>query len=362
MHAGKLILTAAVVAAFPLTSCSHHHVQEVDPGTLLSVAKTYRQGPHATTVATPDVENNEKDFKIDVEEMLLDKDFDGLERVAQEARVKQTRLTGGPWKLYKFYEAISTPVAGEKATDDDWKTQLYALKQWENAKATSATAHIATATAYEEYGAFARGTGYANSVGDDAWESLSERYAIAEHELLAAATMQPEDPYWFYAVQVSSFNGSWNAGQSRGLFEQAVAFEPAFYHYYREYAYYLLPKWFGEPGDAEALARDSMNRPGGDQGAFVYFEIASQLTCQFDSRDTDMKNLSWPTIKAGYAALGRMYGVSPLKANRFARMAIEMDDKEAAQSAFAIVGDDWELMSWKSKSNFDRAKNWAEGQ
>ena len=186
MHAGKLILTAAVVAAFPLTSCSHHHVQEVDPGTLLSVAKTYRQGPHATTVATPDVENNEKDFKIDVEEMLLDKDFDGLERVAQEARVKQTRLTGGPWKLYKFYEAISTPVAGEKATDDDWKTQLYALKQWENAKATSATAHIATATAYEEYGAFARGTGYANSVGDDAWESLSERYAIAEHELLAA--------------------------------------------------------------------------------------------------------------------------------------------------------------------------------
>ncbi len=72
----------------------------------------------------------------------------------------------------------------------------------------------------------------------------------------------------------------WNRSQARQLLDQAVAFEPDYYHYYREHANYLLPKWYGEPGEAEAFAEEASNKVGGQEGKFVYFEIASLIMCQ----------------------------------------------------------------------------------
>jgi hypothetical protein len=123
-----------------------------------------------------------------------------------------------------------------------------------------------------------------------------------------------------------------------------------------------LPKWYGEPGEAETFAEDISNQVGGQQGKFVYFEIASLITCQCDSDDSHMKNLSWSKIKEGYSALGQLYGYSNLKMSRFAHMAVEAHDKTAAQQVFFVIGDGWDRTVWKGTMDFYNARNWAEGQ
>jgi hypothetical protein len=61
-------------------------------------------------------------------------------------------------------------------------------------------------------------------------------------------------------------------------------------------------------------------------------------------------------------ALGQLYGISSLKMNRFAHMAVEAHDKDRAQQAFAAIGDDWDHSVWRSGQNFDNARNWARSQ
>jgi hypothetical protein len=160
-------------------------------------------------------------------------------------------------------------------------------------------------------------------------------------------------------MQLVALNQGWSKAQARDLLDQAVAFEPGYYHFYREYAYYLLPKWYGHPGDAEAFAEEISQKVGGDEGNFLYFEIATQLTCQCDSTDSDMEHLSWPKIKEGYGALRRLYGLSSLKINRYAHMAVEAEDKTAAKEAFDMIGDDWNHQVWHSSAKFANAKQWA---
>jgi len=180
--------------------------------------------------------------------------------------------------------------------------------------------------------------------------------------VLGPAKLKEKCPYWYQAMQGVALAQGWDKSQARKLFDAAAAFEPTYYHYYRLYANYLLPKWYGEPGESEAFAEEISDHVGGQQGKFIYFEIASLVACQCDSEDSHIENLSWPKIKEGYVTLGQLYGYSTLKMNRFARMAVAAHDKAAAQQIFTTLGNDWDRTVWKSSLDFVNARNWAEGQ
>jgi hypothetical protein len=193
------------------------------------------------------------------------------------------------------------------------------------------TARIALAQAYGGYAEKARGQGYANTVSAEGWRLHAERYALDAATLAEAASFRKSVRTGMRRCSGSLSKQGWEKAQARELFEQAVAFEPDYYHYYREYAYYLLPKWEGQPGDVEAFAKETYEKVGGQYGAYLYFEIASLVTCQCDSDDSDMENLSWPRV--------------------------------AARGAFAKIGEDWDHTVWHGGSaNFDRAKAWAGSQ
>jgi hypothetical protein len=149
----------------------------------------------------------------------------------------------------------------------------------------------------------------------------------------------------------------WSKDQMRGLFERAVAFEPSYYIYYREYVSDLLPKWGGEPGEAEAFAEESYNRIGGRQGAFVYFEIATVLYCLCP--DNPQPTLSWPVLQEGFAEMEEQYGATLLKLNRFAMLAYLYQDREVASRILARIGDNWEPKVWVHRATFDLARSWA---
>jgi hypothetical protein len=289
-------------------------------------------------------------------------DFAKLENEVREARASKGRLLGGPWKLSEFYDVVSEPSAGSGATETEWANEFEILKQWKAAQPESAAAQIALAQADVNYGWSIRGNGYGSTVTSGRWREFDERLHMAASALVEAVRLKEKCPYWYEVMQDVAMGQGWSKPQARELFDQASAYEPTFHRFYREYATYLLPKWYGEPGDGAAFAKDAADHVGGQQGDVIYFEIASISICSCESDKPSMANWSWPRIRSGYAALNQSYGTNDVKANRYALMAYAADDKASAREAFATVGTDRSSGIWRSEQSFEDTKVWARSQ
>jgi hypothetical protein len=287
-------------------------------------------------------------------------DFDALEAEASEARASKARLAGGTWKIRNFYEAVEAKGEnGQKPTDAAWANTVKTLMEWAAAKPHSATARIALANAHSALGWRARGSGYANSVSSGGWMVFRQEMGLAANFLVDAAKSDVRCPYWYLTMQQVALAQQWDRADMRALFDEAAAFEPEFYYYYQEYANYLEPKWSGEEGETEAFADESWLHVGGDQGEIIYFEIASSRTCWCNLDDGRLERMSWPRITLGYEAIGRLYGSSNYKNNRFAFMAYQFHDQVAAGQALQAIENAKDPSVWGQGDLFEKVKAWA---
>ena len=362
-------LTFALLSASCLagTACGDTNVSapSIPMATVMQAIRDYRGGKQSTpfTLTKPpaaqDSDKNPLDldgpYQAHIGLIAAQADFAQLEKIAHQVRVDKSRLSGGVWKLLGFYEGVSKPPSGDYSTDADWSDHIENLRKWIAAYPESATARIALAGAYTDYAWFARGSGYSNTVSDSSWESFGQRIELAKATLIKAAHLKEKCPYWYELMQTIALAEGWDKKQARELFDQATAFDPAYYHYYREYANFLLPKWHGEGGETQALAEEISSRLPEPDGSIVYFEIASLLACQCDKERDSLEGMSWPKVKRGYAELVRLYGTSNLKANRFAYMSFVANDRASAQSAFSTIGTDWNHLVWHSAASFNSA-------
>jgi hypothetical protein len=345
-----------------------------DPEQLLNVVRQYplnrqpseaasdpRPAESATAAAAAPLEDSAT-YRRQIAATFNEWDFAKLETDVREARANKGRLLGGSWKLSELYDVVSQPSAASGATETEWANEFETLKQWKAAQPDSAAAQIALAQADVYYGWSIRGSGYGSSVSSGRYRAFEERLSMASSALVEAARLKEKCPYWYEVMQDVAMGQGWSKPQARELFDQASAYEPTFHMYYREYATYLLPKWYGEPGESAAFAKDAADHVGGRQGDLIYFEIASISICSCESDKPSMANWSWPRIRSGYAALTRLYGTNDVKANRYALMAYAADDKASAREAFAAVGDDSSEGIWRSRQSFEDTKLWAKSQ
>jgi len=307
----------------------------------------------------PGLYDLEATYQAHIKSILAQEDFASLETEVRDARLRQTRAQGGAWKLYLFYEAVASPLSDKQSTDPDWQSQFAVLKKWIAARPDSAAAHIALAEAYVNYAWRGRGDGYANTVSRSGWERFNERIDIAKAALIDAAKTQEKCAYWYEVMQAIALAQGWDKSQARELFDDAATFAPNYYHFYREYANFLLPKWYGEDGEMQAFAEEVSSRLPDRDGSIIYFELASLLACQCDNARDSLDGMSWPRIKQGYKNLEAEYGTSKRKANRFAYMSYLAKDKSAAQEPFSQLGDDWEQTVWQNAADYQIAKKWA---
>jgi len=280
--------------------------------------------------------------------------FEQLDCIADSARSHKETFPGGMWKIHDVYVDLVRPPL--HATEEDWTAHIDLVKRWVAARPESITARIALAESYSNYGADARGTGFANTVSESGWKLFEERTAKAKQILEEASTLSTKDPEWYAAMQTVSL-GSAEPDARRALFEQAVKFEPAYYYYYRSYAYSILPKWGGEKGEAEEFLKTAAYRSGGDAGDILYFRVAGILVCGCQN-DQEL-NLSWPRIQKGFAAVERQDGPAVVNWNLLAHMAQSFDDAFVADKMFAKIGDQWSEDIWQTSSSFESAKQWA---
>lgn len=361
------ISQAACLWPVPLATRAGDHI---DSEKLLQAARVYvgsglgsvkATAPNIEKAAAAERSDEEADvYERHVKSLLTGWDFAGLDKEAAEDRAKKLRVLGGSWKIYRLYDAVSTPPGGN--TEEDWTNHLETLKQWEAKEPNSMTPRIAMAETYVNYAWHARGDGSANTVTGWEWRLFNQRIDLAASSLIDAAKMQERCPVWFSVMQTIALAQSWDKEQARELFELAASFEPEFLTPYIKYAYYLEPKWYGQAGETEAFADEAAMRLGGERGEIAYFDIASQMICTCESEKPPFPiKLSWPKAQRGFEAMTRLYGGSKQNFNDYALMAYAAGDKAAADEAFAKIGEEWSERTWWKQDYFKDAKAWAAG-
>ena len=296
-----------------------------------------------------------KNYAMAIEKLLSESRFKELDCLADSVRAAKIHTGTGLWKLHILYQGLSTPQY--HATQKDWQARLSTLQKWVSQWPASATAQIALAETYINYGLDARGEDPKNA-SPNGLKLFTLRVGNARRILEHDATLKAKCPEWYDAMQQIAHAQSWNRVAAHALLENAIAFEPTYYSYYRSFAYFLQPKQFGKPGDSESFAKEIADRIGGDDGDVVYAEAVSQIAC-LCNEEPQLDKLSWPRTQKGFALLESRYGVSLYSMNRLAMLAWRMHDPVAADKIFSRLGDNWTEEIWLSENNFKISKEWA---
>ena len=357
-------LIALFILAVVASSCGHSGSASAPPQvsieTVMLAVHAY-SGTHITlpppSAPTADSEADEA-YRADIGLLLAEENFAELEKIAEQNRTERGLFVGGAWKNNAFFNATGSPAHDGEIKDSDYQFQIRRVEKWIAAHPQSSAARITLARVYTNYAGFARGDGTADTVSNSQWDLYRQRAALGKDALLAAANLKERDPHWYEAMQQVAFEEGWHKHQARDLLSQAVAFEPGYYHYYREYADYLKPQWYGKPGEIKAFAEEASSRLPEPDSSMLYFRIVSSLACNCNPEMEDLPYISLAKIRDGYNNVDRIYGYSNLNANRFAYMAVHLQDKAVAGPAFAAI-QHMEPSVWGGPITYESSRNWA---
>ena len=282
---------------------------------------------------------------------------DELDRMADGYRREKARFPGGGWKINRFYAVLATPEGPDLSTQD----HLNRLDKWVKLRPESLTARVALAESLLRWAWIARGSATSKETSKEAFALFFERLGKAKEVLDGASSLKVMGPEWFWAELQLGLAQQWPLVQERDMFDRAVQFEPAYAASYAEMAKYLLPKWYGEKGDATRFAAESADKIGGESGDLLYFQIIASLLTR-ENEGSMGKEVDFSRLTRGYTALTREYGATRLNLNQYAYMAGRCEDVETLRAQLRLIGDDWYPSVWLSRSYFDRVRDWARDQ
>jgi hypothetical protein len=354
---------AVVILAVVASACGHSEASSPGPAmdVLMQAVHDYGRSHQSSALPPPSPipQETDDDYQDQIKQLFLASDFTQLEKIAQRNRAERGLVRGGAWQNQDFYNVVGSPVLvwGEQ-TEEGYQKQTTLLNKWIAAFPDSVTPRIALARLYLNYAYFARGEGAANGVSDSQWKLYNQRNVLAEQTLLEAGRLKDRDPHWYEAMQDVAIQAGWDKASALDLLNQAVAFEPSYYHYYRQHANYLQTQWYGEPGEIVKFAEERSSQLEDPDASILYFRITSTLACNCEAQAAELTSISWPKFKSGYLSVTRLYGKSNLNANRLAWAAYKFGDKTAAQQAFASM-DHMEHDIWWSPQTYATAREWA---
>lgn len=294
-------------------------------------------------------------FRLQVRKAYNSRRFDELEKIAATVRAGKELTAIGSWKIVQFYDAL-TCRRGEP--ESMWELHQKIHHDWIAAKPDSITAHISYAEFLTEHAWHARGTEYANKVKKEGWELFESRLKAAHKMLKDSQTFPEKDPHWWATALTVALGQGWSKADYDALMAQAYAFEPKFWGYDTARAKSLLPRWHGEPGDWEAFAEKSKERPDG-LGAETYARVVLSLHGYYDNIFQETK-ASWPSTKEGLAKMLEKYPRSVDLLHKTAVLACFADDRELAAQMFTRIGKNYLRSAWRSPKQFLKFKAWAE--
>lgn len=285
--------------------------------------------------------------------------FEWLDKEAARLRVSKERLPGGYWKLRALFRTLGYPLVRNEPTDADWESHIAKLDRWAKARPSSITAQVLIVNAWENFAWKARGTGFADSVSNDAWKIFHERIDKATTRLSESRQLKEKCPEWYLASLTIARSQGWERDEMEHLFAEGTALEPNYYYLHQAKAAYLLPRWYGEEGEWERFAEEASNRVGGEQGDALFFAIYSNMMSyhSMDFMNTHQKDAR--RLLSGFRAIEKLYGPSPKGLNEAALISFFANEPKITDELMKRIGDDFDESVWRSKSNFDVFKQGA---
>jgi hypothetical protein len=291
----------------------------------------------------------------EIYKLLLAKDFDSIEKIANDAREKKERLSGGYWKLDSLYEALTTIYSeypGQEETDEMWKNRIELLKQWKENSPKSITARIALAKSYIAYGGFARGGGYIDTVSREGYRLLHERLDLAEKELAEAEELGIRCPRWYREMLYIGMFKGWSTDDFEQLYEEAINFEPGYLQFHLVKSEYLTPKWSGSQREWQKFVDELPGKLATlktDETDIIYFVVVVNKMND-PSLNLNFAMFAKERIKQGFADLDKKYKTDNFRLNQFASISCMSGEYYAAQEAFDRIGNDWNKEVWSEKT------------
>jgi hypothetical protein len=299
------------------------------------------------------VDKEYDEYRRQVLERFLKKDFSWIDQEAGRLRAGKDRLAGGYWKLRALYAALENPSGVDEVSDGDWDDLIHELADWSGQRPKSVTAKVALAAAWEGYAWKARGGGSADSVSEASWETFHKRLDVAEQILSKASSLRQRCPHWFVIALWIGIGQNWDRNALEKVFQAGIKLEPTYYYVYQAKASYLLPRWGGAEGEWEEFADQSALKIGGHQGDIIFFAIYSQMLSMHDITFMNTHQKAVPKLIAGFRSIEKLYGASPHRLNEACFFASYGNDDKSTGEFFNRIGDDYDESVWHSKRTFE---------
>ena len=283
--------------------------------------------------------------------------FDELEKLTEELRGQKLVFYNGYSKLSRIYGYLEGP--GRKADDSVWKDYIAKLEKWAEAYPQSPAPLVALGNAWKDWAWKARGGGYAGSVTEEGWRLFGQRIEQARGYLEAAEKLPAKDPEVYRALIVVAMAQGWPRAQMEAVFKKGVALEPNYQQLYETKAYYLLPRWNGEPGEWEAFAEQAADARGDEEGDILYMAIARSQAWSESTQFFRNTRISYARMKRGFEASLRRYPDSVWEMNSYCYFACIAGDRPTAKQLFQKINGRWETEVWRNQDYFRRWQNWA---
>ena len=308
----------------------------------------------------PDEVQEQDQIKAKALALLNDRDFDGLEALAARYRDSKEKYADGKWKLSYVYTGLEPSGSDPEPV---WQERQKQIRSWIRDKPGSVTARVAMGAVLVDYAWQARGSGWAGSVSDEGWRSMSERLQEAAQILGETRGLQEKCPVYWSTLQRVAAGLQLDKTHYTALFEKTVKAYPDYENYFNLRAYYLLPRWYGGPGELERDLEQSADRIGGDEGDMVYAQVVWNVHEYGTTTNVFAENqFSWPRTSRGFDAILKNFPDSPAAMNEGAHLAALAGDPQKARELFLLTQGRMDTSLWDDTNQFMDSYKWATGQ
>ena len=197
---------------------------------------------------------------------FLNKDFDGLERLAEEYITDDKDPYDGYCEIMRYFRNIGHS-GGKKAR----KQCLENVELWLKTKPKSSVARIAKTEILINYAWDARGDGFANMVSKENFRLFFERLEKAMETLLEVP--QPDRkkyPQWYTCALACARGLQVSDDQFDAIYAHAVKEAPHYVDFHFTAAHFTTPQWGGKPGEWEANLRKAISHLPERESSIVY--------------------------------------------------------------------------------------------
>lgn len=288
----------------------------------------------------------------EVRVLLHKRDFEALDRMADQLKAPRRMLSDGQPALIGFYDGVSMCVSalcGDRLrSSQEWEEQGRLLEEWTSTRPGSVTAKIARAVFMKEYGWYARGTSFADRVPPAAMKEFKDRIQRARGMFEAIGAEGHTDPAWYAGMLSVGLAQSWPASQFDQLFNDGTRKFPYYLPLYFTKASYLSPRWGGSAESFTAYVDDVVRATSATMGESMYARIhwSSWSPDMFSSGKTD-----WNRMKDGFVRLTQDYP-DPWNLSNFARFACMAGDLPTLRGLLPKVSNPPIFEAWRSPDFF----------